>query len=55
MAPSQTIDVTALLDRRKLNAFNAKLMLLSFFVVLFDGYDITVMAFAAPALANGDD
>jgi AAHS family 4-hydroxybenzoate transporter-like MFS transporter len=52
MAPSQTIDVTALLDRRKLNAFNAKLMLLSFFVVLFDGYDITVMAFAAPALAK---
>jgi len=50
MAQSNTIDVSQLIDDRKMNAFNAQLVILSFFVALLDGYDIAAAAFAAPHL-----
>lgn len=48
MAQAQTIDVSRLIDERGVNWFNIRLVIFGFFVVLFDGYDITAMGFAAP-------
>jgi len=45
-----TIDVTDYIDKRQLNAFNFQLLVLSFLVIMVDGYDITVAAFAVPPL-----
>ncbi len=45
-----TIDVTDYIDKRQLNAFNFQLVVLSFLVIMVDGYDITVAAFAVPPL-----
>ncbi len=52
MNSQQTIDVTDYIDKRKLNAFNFQLLVLSFLVIMVDGYDITVAAFAVPPLAR---
>src|SRR5712671_2125766 len=50
MASHQTIDVTDFIDKRKLNAFNFQLVVVSFLVIMVDGFDITVAAFAVPPL-----
>ena len=50
MAQGQTIDVSALIDGRKMNGFNARVVIICFFVVFFDGYDIGTISFAGPAL-----
>jgi len=50
MDTPQTIDVTDYIDKRKVNAFNFQLIVLSFLVIMVDGYDITVAAFAVPPL-----
>src|SRR4051794_31144221 len=47
-----TIDVTDYIDKRQLNAFNFQLVVLSFLVIMVDGYDITVAGFAVPQLAS---
>lgn len=50
MNTQQTIDVTEYIDKRTFNAFNFQLVVLSFLVIMVDGYDITVAAFAVPPL-----
>lgn len=50
MAGAAQIDITEYVDARKFNAFNIELLILSFLVVLIDGFDITVAAFAVPEL-----
>ena len=50
MDTPQTIDVTDYIDKRTFNAFNFQLVVLSFLVIMVDGYDITVAAFAVPQL-----
>jgi AAHS family 4-hydroxybenzoate transporter-like MFS transporter len=50
MDTPQTIDVTDYIDKRQFNAFNFQLVVLSFLVIMVDGYDITVAAFAVPPL-----
>jgi AAHS family 4-hydroxybenzoate transporter-like MFS transporter len=50
MNTQQTIDVTDYIDGRKLNAFNFQLVVVSFLVIMVDGFDITVAAFAVPPL-----
>lgn len=52
MAQAQTYDVAQLIDDRGLNKFNIQVVLFTFLVVLFDGYDIAAMAFAAPSLVR---
>jgi MFS transporter, AAHS family, 4-hydroxybenzoate transporter len=47
---AQTIDVSRIIDDRGLDAFNVKLVALSFVIVLLDGYDISAIGFAAPEL-----
>src|SRR5450830_30945 len=50
MPPVQTIDVSRLIDERKINGFNILILVLCFFATLFDVYDITAAAFAGPSL-----
>jgi len=50
MNGQQTIDVTDYIDGRKVNGFNVLLVVLSFLVIMVDGFDITVAAFAVPSL-----
>jgi AAHS family 4-hydroxybenzoate transporter-like MFS transporter len=50
MAQAQTVDVSRLLDERGISGFNIRLVIFAFLIVLFDGYDITAMGFAAPHL-----
>jgi AAHS family 4-hydroxybenzoate transporter-like MFS transporter len=50
MSTQQTIDVTDYIDGRKFNAFNFQLVVISFLVIMVDGFDITVAAFAVPPL-----
>jgi len=50
MASAGEFDVSRFIDERRLNRFNASLVIWSFFIVLFDGYDITAISFAAPEL-----
>jgi AAHS family 4-hydroxybenzoate transporter-like MFS transporter len=52
MPEPQIVDVSRLIDERPIKAFNIKLVLLSFLLVLLDGYDITAAAFAAPFLVK---
>jgi AAHS family 4-hydroxybenzoate transporter-like MFS transporter len=52
MLEQQMVDVSRLIDERRINAFNIKLVLFSFLLVLLDGYDITAAAFAAPFLVK---
>jgi AAHS family 4-hydroxybenzoate transporter-like MFS transporter len=52
MAQAQTYDVAQLIDERGISKFNIQLVLFTFLVVLFDGYDIAAMAFAAPSLVR---
>ncbi len=52
MAQENTLDVSRLIDERPMNTFNASLVILSFFVILFDGYDIAAVAYAGPFLVK---
>ena len=49
MAPEPSIDVARFVDEQNIGAFHLKLLILSFFLILFDGYDIGAAAFAAPS------
>src|SRR6476659_6130880 len=48
----KVVPVSRLLDERGLSAFQIKLLIWSFFIVLIDGYDIAAIAFAAPHLVR---
>lgn len=50
MPEIRTIDVSRLIDERKISSFNVLIVVLCFFATLFDGYDITAAAFAGPAV-----
>lgn len=50
MSSTEVFDVSRFIDERKLTRFNAGLVIWSFFIVLFDGYDISAISFAAPEL-----
>ncbi|HKF73418.1 MAG TPA: MFS transporter [Stellaceae bacterium] len=52
MAQEKTLDISKLIDERPMNAFNASLVILSFFVILIDGYDIAAVAYAGPFLVK---
>ncbi len=50
MSTTPAIDLTELMDNRAFNSFNVKLIVISFLVVLLDGYAIPVVGLAAPDL-----
>lgn len=47
---SETVDIKAWIDNRKLVPYQWLIMGLCFFIVLFDGFDVAVMGFIAPSL-----
>lgn len=47
-SPARTFDVAAFLDGRALSSFNRRLILLSWLITLFDGFDMQVIAYTAP-------
>src|SRR6478752_7211465 len=49
---SRTVDVTALMDDRKLSGFNYRLIALSWFITVFDGLDIMMVSFTAPYMRD---
>jgi AAHS family 4-hydroxybenzoate transporter-like MFS transporter len=49
MPEDAAVDVARFVDEQKFGAFHVKLLILSFFIVLFDGYDIGAAPFAAPS------
>lgn len=52
MPEASTIDVSRLLDERRVNWFTVRLVIFSFLVVLSDGFDINMVAYAAPELVR---
>ena len=50
MAQAQTVDLSRIIDSQKIGTFHIILVLMTFVVVMADGYDIGAAAFAAPAL-----
>ena len=49
---SRTIDVAAFLDARKLGPFNYKLIILSWLITVFDGFDMMMISFTAPYMRD---
>jgi len=47
---SQVVDVERLIDEKRIGAFHVGIIFMCFLVVMIDGFDITVAAFAAPGL-----
>jgi AAHS family 4-hydroxybenzoate transporter-like MFS transporter len=50
MAQAQTIDIGALIDSRKLNSFNARIVIISWLIMFFEGYDLATIAVSGPSL-----
>ncbi len=48
----RSIDIAAFIDGRKLGPFNIKLILLSWFITVFDGFDMMMISFTAPYMRD---
>ena len=48
MAEPRSIDVAAFLDKRPLDRFSVKLILISWLITLFDGFDMLMISYTAP-------
>jgi len=48
----RTIDVSALIDGRRLSAFNYRLIVLSWLITVFDGFDMMMIGFTAPYMRD---
>ncbi len=52
MAERQIIDVSGIIEGQTLSPFLVRLVVVSWIVTFFDGFDMNVIAFAAPVLAG---
>lgn len=52
MSALVTIDVAAIVERQRPGAFLVRLVILSWIITFFDGFDMNVISFAAPYLAT---
>ncbi len=52
MQSDVTVDVSAFIERQKLKGFLVGLVVISWIVTFFDGYDLNVIGFAAPYFAK---
>jgi AAHS family 4-hydroxybenzoate transporter-like MFS transporter len=52
MAAQETFDISRFIDERKMNRFNALVVIFCFFIILMDGYDIGALAYAGPSLVK---
>jgi MFS transporter, AAHS family, 4-hydroxybenzoate transporter len=48
----QTIDITRIIDEQKIGWFNVRLIVVSFFLCLVDGYDFAAISYAAPGIVK---
>src|SRR5271154_4245653 len=48
----RTIDVSAIINGRRLNGFNYGLIVLSWFITVFDGFDMMMVSFTAPYMRD---
>lgn len=48
----RTIDIAAFIDGRGLNAFNYRLIILSWLITVFDGFDMMMISFTAPYMRD---
>jgi AAHS family 4-hydroxybenzoate transporter-like MFS transporter len=47
---SSVLDITKLIDEQKVGAFTTRVVIISFLIMLFDGYDLLAASYGAPAL-----
>lgn len=52
MSAAGTVDVAQVIEGRKLNGFNYRLILASWIITVFDGFDLSIAAFAAPYMRD---
>ena len=52
---SNRVDVSAIIERQKLSGFLIALVVTSWIITFFDGYDMNVIGFAAPYFAKQFD
>lgn len=50
--PPRTVDVSALINGRRLSAFNYRLIILSWLITVFDGFDMMMIGFTAPYMRD---
>lgn len=48
----RTVDVSQVIENRRLNGFNFRLILASWIITVFDGFDLSIAAFAAPYMRD---
>jgi MFS transporter, AAHS family, 4-hydroxybenzoate transporter len=48
----RTVDVSAIINGRRLNGFNYGLVVLSWFITVFDGFDMMMVSFTAPFMRD---
>ncbi|HEX4024084.1 MAG TPA: MFS transporter [Steroidobacteraceae bacterium] len=48
----RTVDISALIDGRRLGPFNYKLIVLSWLITVFDGFDMMMISFTAPYMRD---
>jgi AAHS family 4-hydroxybenzoate transporter-like MFS transporter len=51
MSATTTIDVSGFIERQRLNGFLVRLVVVSWIITFFDGFDQNVISFAAPTIA----
>jgi MFS transporter, AAHS family, 4-hydroxybenzoate transporter len=49
---AHTIEISALIDSRRLSGFNARVVIICWLIMFFDGYDLATLAVAGPSLVK---
>ena len=52
MAQGRTIEISTLIDNRRLSGFNARVVIICWLILFFDGYDLATLAVAGPSLVR---
>jgi AAHS family 4-hydroxybenzoate transporter-like MFS transporter len=52
VSQQNTVDIASIIDQQKISPFQIRIVMMSFILMLFDGYDISAVAFAAPAISK---
>lgn len=50
--PDRSIDVAALIENRRFNGFNVRIIVVSWLITVFDGFDLSIAAFTAPYIRD---
>ncbi|HEY5209210.1 MAG TPA: MFS transporter [Stellaceae bacterium] len=50
MAQANTVEISALIDGRRLDGFNVRIVLICWLIMFFEGYDLATLAVAGPSL-----